>query len=94
MSHLMLRGCGDVAPHHSENHPEARLAGHHLRQASGARSSGIVSIVAAMPLRALNLSVASPVAGLPVRAPSILRLPNSKSIAPNSRSCGLLSRCC
>jgi hypothetical protein len=35
----------------------------------------------AMPLRALNLSVASPVAGLPVRAPSILRLPNSKSIA-------------
>jgi hypothetical protein len=34
-----------------------------------------------MPLRALNLSVASPVAGLPVRAPSILRLPNSKSTA-------------
>jgi hypothetical protein len=39
-------------------------------EASPARSSGMVSIMAATPQSALNLSVASPAAGVPVRAPS------------------------
>ena len=39
----------------------------------------MVSIMAATPVSTLNLSVASPVAGSPVRAPSIERLANRRS---------------
>jgi hypothetical protein len=55
-----------------------------LAYASGAFSRGIVSIMAATPVSALNLSVASPVAGSPVRAPSIERFPNSRSVVETS----------
>src|SRR5712675_1808108 len=52
--------------------------------ASAARSSGSVSTIAATSLIALSLSVASPTAGVPVRAPSTPSSLNNNSNADNS----------
>src|SRR5208282_2521387 len=52
--------------------------------ASSARSSGMVSTIAATSLMALNRSVASPAFGVPVRAPSTPSCLNSNSNADTS----------
>src|ERR1700693_879501 len=52
--------------------------------ASAARSRGSVSTIAATSLIALNFRVASPAAGVPVRAPSTPSCLNSRSNAANS----------